>query len=130
MTHSRAYVHACAFGLLPLVGAAGAFGGVTLAGTTWMAGLVVLGHLLLGEVVVRRFVAAAAARADGAGWMLLAHQLTGLPVGLLLVATLGVAPVALAYASLLVGAVVQAVVSHLHDADAAALARASTEAAC
>lgn len=120
--HSRAYVHACATALLPLIGVGAWMGGRDVAFSTALAGVAVFVHLLVGEGIFRRFVATAAGQSDpSAVGQLMLRQLTTVPLALVLIATVGALPTALVCTSLGLGAFVLAVVSALHSADARSL---------
>ncbi len=128
--HPRAYVHACAAAMLPLIGVGGLLGGRDVALGTLLAGLAVLAHLSMGESIVRRFVQAAATQDDPAAvGRLMARQLTTVPLGAVLISMVGALPTGLAYTSLAAGALVVALMSALHSADARSLT-VSAEASC
>lgn len=128
--HPRAYVHACAAAMLPLIGVGALLGGANVAVATALAGLAVLAHLSMGEGIFRRFVQAAATQEDPAAvGRLMVRQLTTVPLGAVLIYSVGALPTGLAYTSLAVGALVVAMMSALHSADARSLT-VSAEASC
>lgn len=119
MTTPRAYVAACAYAHLVVVGAAAGVGGVDLAARVAVAGLAILANLAVAHGIHTRFVRAAATGADPASvGHLVLKQLTTLPLALLLVRALGADAVAAGLGCLALGALAHAVAQALRASDA------------